>query len=151
MITERSELLSLNDLSNGKFGFSSFARGNQKSNRQQQQFKSSGPLKHPPWRGNSFNPNHLHRFNYLDNDEAANVDKRSEKIIKNLDRYFHFKMINKINIIFNFFLNQIESSIRNQSTKQAANNLKINKSEHYSNQKIIENLIEVNLFLFENT
>ena len=37
-------------------------------------------------------------------------------------------MINKINIIFNFFLNQIESSIRNQSTKQAANNLKISKS-----------------------
>jgi hypothetical protein len=83
MATERSDLLSLNDFSNGRFGFNSFARNsNQRSHRP---FKSAGPLKHPPWKGNSFNPNHLYRYNYLDSEESN--EKRSEKIIKNLDRY----------------------------------------------------------------
>lgn len=79
MITERSELLS--DLSNGQFGFKSFAKANQKATGKT--FKPTGPLKHPPWRGNSFNPNHLYRYNYLDNDETN--EKRSEKSVKNLD------------------------------------------------------------------
>lgn len=80
MVTERSELLT--DLSNGQFGFKSFARSSQKLN--SKTFKLSGPLKHPPWRGNSFNPNHLYRYNYLDNDELN--EKRAEKSVKNLDR-----------------------------------------------------------------
>ena len=113
MITERSELLS--ELSNGQFGFNRFAKTNPKQNKS---FRPQGPLKHPPWKGNSFNPNHLHRYNYLDSEDAT--EKRSEKIIKSLD-----------------------TSTRNQAaTKAAAASLKINKSEHYSNQKIIENLIE---------
>ena len=82
MATERSELLSLNELSNGRFGFNSFARSN--NQRSSRQIRSAGPLKHPPWKGNSFNPNHLYRYNYLDNDEAN--EKRAEKMMKNLDR-----------------------------------------------------------------
>ena len=114
MITERSELLS--ELSNGQFGFNRFAKTNPKQNKS---FRPQGPLKHPPWKGNSFNPNHLHRYNYLDSEDA--IEKRSEKIIKSLD-----------------------TSVRNQAATKAAAaaSLKINKSEHYSNQKIIENLIE---------
>ncbi len=71
MASERSEM-TLKDISNGRFGFSRFAKG---ANKQLRNFKASGNLKQPPWKSNNPNPNHLFRFNYLDGDEEAQTKK----------------------------------------------------------------------------
>jgi len=71
MVTERSEL-TLKDISNGRFGFSRFAKTSQKVPKN---FKSASNLKQPPWKANNSNPNHLYRFNYLDTSEEIQNKK----------------------------------------------------------------------------
>ncbi len=71
--TERGDL-SLRDISNGKFGFSKFARGAQRT---QRTYKAAANLKQPPWRANDSRPNHLYRFNYLDVGEQLQEKKSS--------------------------------------------------------------------------
>lgn len=81
MPTERGEL-TLRDISNGKFGFSKFAKSAQKS---QRTYKAAGNLKQPPWRANNSNPNHLYRYNYLDvNEELQNKKNNIEKKMRAL-------------------------------------------------------------------
>jgi hypothetical protein len=75
MLSERTDF-NFNDISYGRFGFNRFIRA---SNKMKNPKGSS--LKQPPWKGNSFNPNHLHRFNYLDENEATNTQYIYSKII----------------------------------------------------------------------
>lgn len=71
LATERSEL-TLRDISNGRFGFSRFAKSSQKL---QRTYKSAGNIKHPPWKANNSNPNHLYRYNYLDTNDEIDAKK----------------------------------------------------------------------------
>ncbi len=78
MATDRSEV-TLKDISNGRFGFSRFAKT---ANKIPKSFKSTSHLKQPPWKSNNPNPNHLFRFNYLDTDE--DIQSKKSEFVKSM-------------------------------------------------------------------
>ena len=68
--TERSEM-TIEDFKKGKFNW------NNTFNRSKLIFKALNDCeKRPPWRGNSFNPNELIRFNYLEQEKDDALEKR---------------------------------------------------------------------------
>ncbi len=69
--TERNEI-NLNEISNGKFGFSNLIISSNPTNTK---FSKTESLKQPPWKANNSNPNHFYRFNYLDQ-ELSNDKKK---------------------------------------------------------------------------
>lgn len=73
LTTDRSEV-SLESLSNGKFGFSYFMKNNRPHSGKLSAKSPGSTLKQPPWKANNSNPNHFYRYNYLDGQES---DRRS--------------------------------------------------------------------------
>ncbi len=91
MNTDRSEE-TIDDFKKGKFNW------NSSFNRSKISLKTLNDMvseKRPPWKGNSFNPDQLYRFNYLE----QNKDDALEKRYKNrVFKYTYF--IIKVDFIF---------------------------------------------------
>ena len=88
LTTDRSEL-TFGDTSRNKLDTSSFLSKNSR----QFSLKVTQPksLKNPPWRGNSFNPNHTFRFNYLEN-EKEDTEKRFTNLINDFFYLTNFNL-----------------------------------------------------------